>query len=50
MFKRKMLFFVAVLLVYVLAFILSLFHIYNCFRDTDCIVFDQIKKNSVVNR
>ena len=50
MFKKKTFFFVSILTAYVLALILSLFHIYHCFRDTDCIVCDQIKENSIVNR
>lgn len=50
MFKKKTFFFISILTAYVLALILSLFHIYHSFRDTDCIIFEQIKENTVVNR
>ena len=51
MFRKRTLFFIiSVFILYVLILVFTLFRIYNCFRDTDCIVCDQIKENSVVNR
>jgi len=51
MFTKRTLFFIAaVFIVYVLVFVFSLFRIYNCYYDTDCMICSQINENSVVNR
>ena len=51
MFRKRTLFFIiSVFILYVLILVFSLFRIYNCYYYPECIIFEQVKGNSVINK